>query len=213
MPNNTHLEHVLPLPEAAQRLGLSSKALKDLVERGTIKAVQFNGEIAVPESEIPEITREQFKHLKGKPITVSEAALPARFDKQGRLLDRYDSKGQPIEGLGYGIYDDTIRLWVKKYQYVKVLSPGYGMTLDEADVAFCAAVYHERKKAGTLKKVPLLDDAGRPYQLKHPSLSEYRRKKKQASPLHEASAGYGRASARVAKGKACKTRKRKQYDL
>lgn len=177
MANNNHLERVISLPEAAQRLSLSVEALKALVERGTIRGVQLpNGEIAVPEDEAqPTITKEQYEHLRDKPITVSE------------VIDRYSIPNQ------------TIRDWVNR-GYIKVIQPGYGMTLDEADVAYCAAVYYEQKKSGI--RAPLFDEAGRPYQLKHPDLSEVRRRKKQTGPLRrQATIGRGRAATRVAKGK------------
>jgi hypothetical protein len=164
MANNTHLEHVIPLPEAARRLGFPVEILKTLVERGKIRAVQFNGEVAVPESEIPAITREQFEHLRGRPITIAQAARPApRFDESGEAVG------------GYGVPDPTIRDWVKR-NYVHILENGYGKKLDEADIAYCAAIYHLQKKIGT--RAPLFDEAGRPYQLKHPDLSEYRRRRK-----------------------------------
>ena len=58
------------------------------------------------------------------------------------------------------------------------------MELDEAEVAYCAGIYHERKTLG-ITRVPLLDENGLAYELKHPKLFEYRRrKKKQAQKQH-----------------------------
>ena len=66
------------------------------------------------------ITKEQFKHLRGKAITVGKAAKK------------------------YWVLDQTIRSWIA-CEYI-VLLPGYGtMKLDEADMAYCAAVYHDLK--------------------------------------------------------------------
>jgi hypothetical protein len=48
------------------------------------------------------------------------------------------------------------------------------MELDEAEVAYCAEIYHARNG---ISGVPLLDEDGLAYQLKHPELSEYRRKR------------------------------------
>ena len=56
------------------------------------------------------------------------------------------------------------------------------MELNEADVAYCAEIYHERKANKIGFRAPLLDEAGLPYQLKHPKLAKYRlKKRKQAA--------------------------------
>ena len=52
------------------------------------------------------------------------------------------------------------------------------MKLDEAEVAYCAEIYHERKAAGIRSGAPLLDEDGLPYELKHPELSAYRCRKR-----------------------------------
>ncbi len=161
------LERVIPIDEAAERLDISVKVLTRCIENGIIKAVQLpNGEIAVSAEEIRPITKKQFEHLRGKPITISEASRPRpRFDDDGNVVG------------GYEVPDPTMRGWIRQ-GYVRVLEDGYGKKLDEADVAYCAAVYHERKDAGSMSGEPLFDEAGRPYQLKHPQLSKYRRRKK-----------------------------------
>ena len=163
------LERVIPLPQAAKQMGMTVEALTHLVTSGRLEAVQLpGGEIAVRENEMQgAITREQFKHLRGKPITISQATQPG---------PRNGDKG------GYGIPYTTIYGWIAR-GYITVTEPGYKMILDEADVAYCTAVYRERKSLGVISGVPLLDDVGRPYVLKHPKLAEYRhRKKAQAKP-------------------------------
>jgi len=99
-----------------------------------------------------QIIKRKYSALIGNPITVTEAA------------DKYD------------VHRDTIIEW-KKNKYISVLKPGYRMELDEADTAYCAGLYHERKKNGIGFGTPLLDNDGLPYQLKHPRLSKYRLKK------------------------------------
>jgi hypothetical protein len=67
------LEQYVPLPQAAKRLKISSASLQGLIDSGNIRAVKLNGTVAVAESELDQvITREKFKHLRGKPITISE---------------------------------------------------------------------------------------------------------------------------------------------
>jgi len=77
----------------------------------------------------------------------------------------------------YGIPKNTLINWHKK-GYTKTIKSGYGMEIDEADVAYCSRVYNERQAKGIIGGVPLLDENGLPYKLKHPKLSSYRRRKK-----------------------------------
>lgn len=98
--------------------------------------------------------REDFldKNLIGVAITVSDAAK--KYD-----VNRF-----------------TILTWVKR-KLIRVLKDGYRTEIDEADAAYCAKVYHDRQKVGIRFGAPLLNEDGQPYMLKHPELSEYRRKR------------------------------------
>lgn len=152
------LEQYIPLPQAAKRLKISSASLKGLIDSGSIKAVKLNGTIAVAESELDQvITREKFEHLQ-QPITIAQA------------VTKYD------------IGQMTIRGWIER-GYITVLKSGYGMTIDESDMAYCAAVYHAM--GGTPGK-RIFDENGQPYQLQKPEWAEYKRewrKKKKTGPL------------------------------
>jgi hypothetical protein len=147
----------LPLPEAAGQYGLSEKVLTQLVQAGKIEAVQLpSGELLVsanngstPKTKA-QIIAEEFASLRARPITISEA------------VERYE------------VPDSTIRNWVSLKYIDTVDKKKYPMTIDEADVAYCAKIYRERGgKSGTR----LFDEDGNPYQLKHPKLAEYRRRK------------------------------------
>ena len=143
------LEKLIPLPQAAARLGLTVEALTRLVDSGTIKANVHEGVVLIPEREIAQtITREQFAKLRGKPITVAQA------------IEKY--------GLNSGTWSRYIRTGL-----IEVLTPGYRMTLNEADVAYCAKVY---EVLGGKQGSRIFDDQGRPYQLVRPEVAEYRRK-------------------------------------
>ena len=162
----TKLEKILPLAQAAKRLGLSEGTLRRLVNSGKVRAAVLpGGEIGVGEQsaarvasyeqineQLRSIHRRNFVALRGKPITIAEAA------------EKYD------------ILERTLREWVKR-ELVVVLEDGYGKKLDEGDVAYCAKVYHVRRTGKSLSGAPLLDENGNPNLLKHPQLSEYRRKK------------------------------------
>ena len=147
----------LPLPEAAHKLGLSEAELRSRVESGTIAAGKLpDGEIVVNitakeddiNARLSAIKREDFEHLRGNPITVSEAAKK------------------------YGVHRRTIVSWANQ-NYITVLTPGYRMQLDEADVAYCAAIHAVRKQYKS--RAPLLKDDGSPYLLMHPNLAKARR--------------------------------------
>ncbi len=102
-----------------------------------------------------DILEEKYADLINQPITVTEAAEK------------------------YNVYRTTIIRWKGK-GYIGVIQPGYRMTLNEAEVAYCAAIHHERKTSGLgYRGVPLLDDEGLPYKLKLPQLARCRRDKSQ----------------------------------
>lgn len=110
------------------------------------------GEIRVshgPETKEGIIAR-HYDHLRSQPITVTEA------------VERYE------------VPKSTLIAW-KNTGNVTVLEAGYRLTLDEADVAACAHVY--RRRDG-LSGVPLFDEEGRVYQLKHPRLAAKRRRER-----------------------------------
>jgi len=102
-----------------------------------------------------DLIKQNYAHLVGNPITVTQAAK------------------------NYRIHRDTILKWVKN-GYVTVIRPGYQMTIDNATMAYCAEAYHARKNAGFgfSGAAPLLDKNGLPYQLKNPNLARYRQNRK-----------------------------------
>ena len=148
------LERLITLAEAAECLGLTVEVLTRLVDSGTIKANVHEGVVLIPEREIAKtITREQFKELKGTPITVMQA------------VEKYKVPYSTLIG------------WIhSQLEIISIIKPGYGMQIDEADVAYCAAIYKARGKSSRM-----FDEAGRPYQLKRPEIAAYRqRRAKQA---------------------------------
>lgn len=163
---STTLERFIPLSKAARQMALSQSTLHALIDSGKIRAAVLpSGEIVVSKQsaenvaayekineQLRSIRYEDFRRFKGQAITIAEAS------------EKYDVPGT------------TLRDWTES-KFVKVLEPGYGMKLDEADVAYCAAIHRVRKTGGILR-VPLLDSNGTPYLLKHPALGEYRRKRK-----------------------------------
>lgn len=152
----TQIERVIPLQEAASRMGISVPALTRLVSDGMIRAVQLpDGSMAVSEQAMEQdIPQEEIDKLRGRPITVRQAA------------ERYD------------VPERTIRVWVQR-KYIAILKPGFTIELDESDVAKCVTIYRQHKKIGT--RAPLFDEVGRPYELRYPDVAEYRKRKRQAA--------------------------------
>jgi hypothetical protein len=94
-----------------------------------------------------------YKHLQGQEITLTEAAKK------------------------YDVPRTTIEKWYYRSNYLLPLNPNaYPATFDEAEIAYLADIYTERRNAGS--KAPLLDNNGLPYQLAHPDLARYRRQKR-----------------------------------
>lgn len=168
----SQLDRFIPLPKAARRLKISEKTLRSLVESGKIRAaVLATGQIIVSEQsaeqvatyeqineQLRTIRREDYNRLRGQAITIAES------------VKKYEVPNRTIYG------------WIERNQ-VAVIEHGHGMKLDEADVAYCATVYGIRKTTGSLSGAALLDEDGKPNLLKHPGLSESRRRKK-TGPLN-----------------------------
>jgi len=159
---NQEVPTFIPLADAAKKYGISEEALTQLIEAGKIEAVQLSsGELLVAaenngqESKTKEeIIIKEYGQLKDQWITVSAAA------------HKYDVPGT------------TIRGWLT-LDYVQCRDNNYPMKLNEAEVAYCAEIYHVRKKTGIRTGAPLLDERGLAYKLKHPQLSKYRRQRRE----------------------------------
>lgn len=176
----TVLYRVLPLDEAVHATGWSEEQLRKGIEAGTIVAsVDGDGTLMIvvtpqgqplqvspvpPENgheddnghgddlntRLSRIKREDFAHLEGQPITVSEAARK------------------------YEVPAATIHTWIHRGYLTPLGKVGRQRQINEADIAFCAAIYHVRKPFGS--RAPLLDKEGRPYLIKYPDLAKARRR-------------------------------------
>ena len=144
----------LPLSEAARKYGLEEARLRQLVEKGKIRAGVIAGEMVVSEDEVkkrvekeqvPGVRKEDLPeyqkhaHLKGKPIWISEAERK------------------------YGVPNPTIWRWMKSGIIARLGMDGNKTLLDEADVAYCAEIYHSRNPKQGRR---LFDDNGLPYKPK-----------------------------------------------
>jgi len=143
----------IPLPEAARKYGLSQARLRSLVESGKIRAGVIEGKMVVSEDEVREqaVTRKEdlpeykkHAHLKGVPIWISEAERK------------------------YNVPNPTIWRWTK-LGIIKLLGTEKNrVLLDEADIAYCATIYHTRDPKQGRR---LFDSQGLPYKRKTGPLS------------------------------------------
>ncbi|HAD07013.1 MAG TPA: hypothetical protein DCE76_07610, partial [Anaerolineaceae bacterium] len=133
------------------KYGLEEARLRQLVEKGKIRAGVIAGEMVVSEDEVrnqavirkedlPEYKKHA--HLHGIPIGFTEAS-----DK-------------------YGINLSSLQRWFKKGIIAEVKRErtigGEKIYLNEADVAYCAEIYHSRGGKGKW----LFDKNGLPYKPK-----------------------------------------------
>ena len=150
----------IPLEYAAEKYNISEKSLFERIKSGRIASAKLpSGELLVAENDVDpslNIRREDFEHLRGKPIGVAEA------------------------GRKYGVINTTLSKWTRT-GYIKVLveakSRGQKKLIDEADVAYCAAVYKAKCEFydGRMAGVTIFDENGDPYQAKHPEVAAYKR--------------------------------------
>ncbi len=161
-----NLPTYISIKDASHLTGLPVRALRERIAAGIIRAITINGEMAVSKQsakrvadiervneQLKLIGRDQFKRLRGHPITIAEASKE------------------------YDVPSTTIRDWIKS-EYVGIVADKHPVELDHADMAYCVAIYKVRHDFG-IRRVPLLDDAGQPYQLKRPDVAEYRRRKRE----------------------------------
>lgn len=167
---SAQIEPAFPLPQAAAKMKVSVEALTRLIDSGTIKANKLaNGELVVPESETSVITREQFVELKGKPITMSKAS-----EKYGPSLA-------------------TIYNWTE-HGYIAKLDNAYPVHIDEADVAYCAAMYKEIGGRGRR----IFDKDGKPYVLKGSYMASYQRERRKRQKVKSTARPARKARAKIA---------------
>ena len=122
------MDTLIPLSQAANRYNVTELQLQQLIQSATIRSMSYGGVILVSEDEVqqnlPKEQREEYKQfadLKGKQIGMREAALK------------------------YNVSHQTISDWTAQSYIEKLGQQGRKTFIDEADVAYCAFVYHRRE--------------------------------------------------------------------
>jgi len=154
----------LPLSEAARKYGLDEARLRELVEKGKIRAGVLPGsdEVLVSEEEVQKrVEREiQKKAEQEQGSGVRKEDLP-----------EYQMNAH-LQGIGIGIAEaarkyqlpfSTVQNWVKVGYVKRIGEDGQKVLIDEADVAYCNLVY--RSKGGKRGKWLFKAD-GTPYEAK-----------------------------------------------
>lgn len=161
----------ISLELAARKYGISPNVLRQRVDSGKLAFARLpNGGLLVAEHDIDpsvNIKREDFDHLRGQEISMSNA------------LQKYE-----------GVPRTTIYNWIKS-GLVAVLKRQPRTFIDEADIAYCVAVYKAKYDFynGQIIGVPIFDENGYPYQARYPEMAAYKRnlrqrqKEKRESPI------------------------------
>jgi predicted site-specific integrase-resolvase len=162
MPSQAHIPTYIPLEQAARHYGLSKKVLTQEIRAGKIQAVQLpSGDLLVAAENNgqnyqtkEEIIAHKFAHLRKQTINAYQAQQ--KYDIPHQNFINWARAGH-IE-----IVDEKERL----------------LELNEADVAYCAYVYRQKKESygGKTSGVRIFDKDGNPYQVKYPDLAAQRRK-------------------------------------
>ena len=143
----------IPLSEAARKYGLEEAHLRQMVERGKIRAAMVAGEMVVSEEQVKE--RAEKENGTGK--------------KKEDLLEY--QKHAHLQGVGIGIaeaarkYDiptTTLFQWVQRGVISRIGREGQKVLLNEQDVAYCWEIY---QKVG-VKGRRLFNKNGTPYEPK-----------------------------------------------
>jgi transposase-like protein len=137
-------ETYVSISDVSRALGLPSSVLKKKVKSGTIKAVTING-----------------KTHKTEPVDKTEPTL----DDRETYIDTHFAELKGVEIMTaeaarkYDVFDENISRWVKRGFIKTIRYKGKRALLDESDVAYCVAVYRDRKDTGHR----LFNDDGTPY--------------------------------------------------
>lgn len=129
------METYIPISEAIRLYNLGDSMLHQWLTSGKIRSAMLSNGIILSEidiqSQLPREEQPQYKlvaHLKGVPIGIREG------------------------GRKYDVPSPTISVWVDN-GYIKVLGDktvrgGHQKLIDEADLAYCAVLYHADPRQG-----------------------------------------------------------------
>ena len=144
----------IPLSEAARKYGLDEDYLRQMVEKGKIRAGVVAGEMVVSEEQVKERAEREY----------------GTGEKKEDLLEY--QKNAHLQGIGIGIAEaarkynlafSTVQNWVKVGYVKKIRQEGQKILIDEADVAYCNEIY--RSRGGTRGRWLFKSD-GTPYEPK-----------------------------------------------
>jgi predicted site-specific integrase-resolvase len=141
--NRNQLELFITPEQAASQLGLNLDSIFKLADEGKLRAAVMNdGTIGISQQSVNELLPKEalpeYKEnaeLHGVSISINEA------------------------GRKYKLNTSTLTRWMQRGLIHQLGKEGRKTLLDEADVAYCARVYHQNSGQGKWA----FDEAGRPY--------------------------------------------------
>jgi len=141
----------LPLSEAARKYGLEEDRLRQLVEKGKIRAGVIAGEMVVSEDEVKKrVAKEQSSGAR-------KEELP-EYQQFSHLSNSFLGINEASKK--YRIPYTTLYRWIRRGFISVKGQAGQKVLISEQDVAFCELIYRPQKRQG--KKI--FTDNGIPVQ-------------------------------------------------
>ncbi len=129
----------LPLPEAARKYGLDEARLRQLIERGKIRAGVVAGEMVVSEDEVKK------RAEKEQDSGVRKEDLP-EYQQFSYLSNSYLGINEASKK--YRIPYTTLYRWIRRGFISVKGQAGQKVLISEQDVAFCELIYRPQKRQG-----------------------------------------------------------------
>lgn len=143
MSKKPSLELFITPEHAAKQLETSVETVLQMVDDGKVRAATMtDGTLGIsqqslfhllPKEALP--VYQEYEELKGVPIRMFEASKK------------------------YNVSPSTITHWVQRGHISQLNQEGRKIFIDEADVAYCARIYHQNRGQGKW----IFDEVGRPY--------------------------------------------------
>jgi len=135
------LPTLIPLSEAARKYGLDEERLRELVEKGKIRAGRLPGsdEVLVSEDEV------QKRAEKEQDSGVRKEDLP-EYQQFSYLSNSYLGINEASKK--YRIPYTTLYRWIRRGFISVKGQAGQKVLISEQDVAFCELIYRPQKRQG-----------------------------------------------------------------
>lgn len=139
------LSRYITLSQAMAILGISLEHLNNMIQTGTIKAVEIEGQVVVSENSVLSSKKgRKVQPISSSPGTHKEELL--EYTKFDTLAGNGIWLSESVRKYKLGL--SMLHRWVQK-GYIKILGKDKNrIVLDEQDVAYCAEIYKRARDLG-----------------------------------------------------------------